>query len=405
MEKGIAPIPAFYACYLLRSIARHSSLYIGSTPNPPRRLKQHNGDAGGGAKRTSKDSLRPWEISCLVTGFPSKIAALQFEWAWQNPNLTRHIAPDNRITQTKMTSRISPKTGRVRKRSARPRLSLTDRLANLHLLLRANSFERWPLKLTFYSEDVHRVWMKLPGVNVEKLRTGIDVVMDERSRVLPAAPKIDDTNPPATAVGIQALDVGYSGIKSQLEKSQSLFAEGHNQDCAICKKGLPSSGAGTLFCPSTTCDTVAHIQCLSDRFLRHVRDKTAMVPTHGDCPGCGNKLQWVQLVKELTIRMRGEKEFKALFKPKRGKKNAAAKSESVIDESSADEDDPLDLVLVDEEDDHFHELPESSDEDVPKIRSDSSPGHAAFKRLKTMVTFSEPVIEDSDPDDVDLLRC
>jgi len=74
------PIPALYTVYILRSTVRRASLYIGSTPHPPRRLRQHNGLAPGGAARTSRPSLRPWEMVGLVSGFPGSAAALKFEY-------------------------------------------------------------------------------------------------------------------------------------------------------------------------------------------------------------------------------------------------------------------------------------------------------------------------------------
>ncbi|KAF2170739.1 hypothetical protein M409DRAFT_51007 [Zasmidium cellare ATCC 36951] len=400
MEKQLAPIPAFYACYLLRSIARHSSLYVGSTPNPQRRLKQHNGDAKGGAVRTSKISLRPWEMTCLVTGFPSKIAALQFEWAWQNPNLTRHIPPGSRITQSKMTSRISPRTGKVRKRSARPRFSLTDRLANLHLLLRSPSFARWPLKLTFFCEDVHRVWQKWSSQTPEKLRSGIQVTMDEASRNVSAAAET-----PGNPIGIHALDVGYSGIKQQLEKSQLAFNGDTSSPCVVCQKATPATGAATLVCTNDGCSAVSHLQCLSRVFLKEESGHDALVPTHGKCPSCKAELQWVDLVKDLSLRTRGEKEVKIIFKSKRGKKAVATAAAIAESDESGDDDDPLDLVL--QEEDEWQQLSESSDDeqDHKKIRSDPSLGHgsARFKRPTTAVVFSEPVIEDSDWDQAEVL--
>ncbi|EOD37607.1 hypothetical protein EMIHUDRAFT_225154 [Emiliania huxleyi CCMP1516] len=68
---------------------RINRTYVGASPDPVRRLRQHNGElSGGGAPAAG----RPWRILLVVRGFSSKSDALAFEWAWQKPHTSRHIA-------------------------------------------------------------------------------------------------------------------------------------------------------------------------------------------------------------------------------------------------------------------------------------------------------------------------
>ncbi|EFI28179.1 structure-specific endonuclease catalytic subunit [Coprinopsis cinerea okayama7 len=69
--------PNFYSCYLLKSMKTTDA------------RAQHNGEVAMGAKKTKNG--RPWAMQMLVHGFPSRQAALQFEWAWQNPQKSRYL--------------------------------------------------------------------------------------------------------------------------------------------------------------------------------------------------------------------------------------------------------------------------------------------------------------------------
>ena len=380
------PIQAFYCCYLLRSTVRHASLYVGSTPNPVRRLRQHNGDAKGGAVRTSKGTLRPWEMTCLVTGFPSKVAALQFEWAWQNTHLTRHILPGARITQAQMRERFSPKTGKIRKRNVRPRMCLTDRLLNLHLLLTSESFARWPLWATFYAEDVYRVWQKTTAAKGD---CGVVVTMDESSKAANAARE--------GSKGVYAVDVGYDALKPHLEKSQKLFADGCKVKCVVCKLDLPLNGAMSLVCSSDGCHAAGHLECFARAFSKHHKEQ-AFLPVDGRCPSCGTKHKWVDLVKEMTLRQRGESEIKKIFKVK---KPRAKKSAKVSDNAGSEESDE-EMIDTPPLEDDWHQLSDTEDDvaDAPHIRSDPS---LTRWKAAAFATHSEPVIEDSDWDDAEIV--
>ena len=82
-QKPILNFITRHSCYLLQSCSSENKTYVGYSKDPWKRLRQHNGEIVGGAKATSK--FRPWRIICIISGFPDKRTALQFEWKNHHP--------------------------------------------------------------------------------------------------------------------------------------------------------------------------------------------------------------------------------------------------------------------------------------------------------------------------------
>ena len=156
-------IPRVYACYLLRSLSKPNQTYVGSTPDPVRRLRQHNGLVKNGAFYTRM--ARPWTMDVVVYGFPSKLAALQFEWSWQSPHLSRHLRVCDRpggsmatyagrsaeplFPATRRTSKSRSGHTRVRQRSTS---EPEHKFVVLRALLASEPFCCWDLHVALHSE-------------------------------------------------------------------------------------------------------------------------------------------------------------------------------------------------------------------------------------------------------------
>ncbi|CAK9033313.1 unnamed protein product [Durusdinium trenchii] len=141
----------YYGCYLLQSLTNSNRTYIGFTMDPRRRLRQHNGEITAGANRTKR--WRPWQMILCVWGFPNKVLALQFEFAWQHPNVCRNVR--DKVAHLKFC--------KLRNGRQSPVMGVTQNLQVLIEMLKATPYSRMPLRVHFLDEAAKSQLPKMPA--------------------------------------------------------------------------------------------------------------------------------------------------------------------------------------------------------------------------------------------------
>lgn len=281
--------PAFYACYLLKSVRtlRSTATYIGSTPSPPRRIRQHNGEITQGAWKTKHN--RPWVMQMIVHGFPSKLAALQFEWAWQHPHISRHLRDND---------------GQAVFSESNRRKNLKSNVSVARSMICSHPYSTWPLRVALFTEEASKAWKDASTSLISKnavLPVGFTCTLELEG--------VDGQSGKQGAGRKVPIDVTDSSFTTDhLSKWTTLLAAKQPLQCSVCRQAIctyPLDPLATALCPTPGCHAVSHLLCLSESFLRLTSSNKQVIPRGGECSSCGSYVLWGDVIRGCYRHKRG----------------------------------------------------------------------------------------------------
>ncbi|KDQ27950.1 hypothetical protein PLEOSDRAFT_173769 [Pleurotus ostreatus PC15] len=278
--------PSFYACYLLKSIqtSKSTATYIGSTPNPPRRIRQHNGEITAGAWKTKHK--RPWIMQMIVHGFPSKLAALQFEWAWQHPHISRHLRDGH---------------GKPLFHYDRKAKYLKSSIRIVRTMISTHPYNTWPLHVKLFTNEAVTHW------NDAAAHATLDALQGFTCSVeLEGVDGKSGKSGSGRQGPIGANDDQFTS--RYLAKNTALLASGRPLECSVCRLPIhdySTSPLSTSLCPQPSCNSVAHLLCLSEAFLAGQSDRPGFIPRGGTCNSCNTYVLWGDIIRGCYRRSTG----------------------------------------------------------------------------------------------------
>jgi len=208
-----------------------------------------------------------------------------------------------------------------------------------------------------------------------------------------------------TTHGIAALPIDYTNQKTHVVIGKAIVEFEREGSCTICKRNLEHDAGIYTICPSPGCESVTHLTCLSKHFLHG--DEETLVPIKGHCPSCNTELRWVDVVKELSLRMRGQKEVEKLLKVKRARKTKGSASQVAVESSDGedDEDEIMEEFVPGTQGMVAHDwgaIDDSDGSDAESITSNISLAKTTSLHASKPGVLGK-VIEDTDWDDMDVL--
>lgn len=252
-NEALAQKGHFYGVYLLCSqspdLKYRGKCYVGFTVNPKRRIKQHNrGTDFGGAKKTSKKG--PWQMVMIVHGFPNKIVALQFEWAWQQPTLS---------TRLKIFADLKRKLPRE------TNFDYNFRIVNR--ILGVGPWHRLPLTIRWLETEYQR-----------------DFQMPVPRHMLIVSGKL-----------------AITASQRHLNAKRTAATVAWSSECHLCMQPIDQSKHSHFGCLNASCCLSCHMLCLANYLLDDQPGQ--YIPIDGKCPLCATHLSWAELLERKRLEL------------------------------------------------------------------------------------------------------
>lgn len=214
-------------------------------------------------------------MTLFVYGFPSEICGLRFEWAWQNPKLSRRLRH--------LAAKRSKET------------AYAYRVRIMASMLHTAPWSRLPLNVCWFIDKYKITLNPSPPPHVSVYTDFINASKEVMESQMPTT---------SSAADVEIIDEDSDNSEDSFITLANKYRKNYVPPpkkvtgvdfCLICKRSLND---GATPCKSASCSARYHFTCLSKHCLRDDQDE--MIPIMFDCVDCKITSTWGAYVRGIS---------------------------------------------------------------------------------------------------------